>query len=186
MARNHVTFIKGADTVARPDSQLDQNAQEEAKASATPKSANEHLLRNTTGYVDGDGSGAKGQVDTPEQKALLDVGDPQYAEDAEKQAQQQKDADEGKGVEEPGSAPDQVKAHGEAQQRAVEEQKKREEEAQKEAEKAKEQEQKKVEEKADEETETQVDKFTAPASSQEQGGKEVSSTRTTKVPKKDK
>lgn len=185
MARNHVTFIKPADTVARADSQLDEKAQQEAKASGQPKSANEHLLRNTTGYVDGDGSGAKGGVDDPAQKALLDSGDPQYAEDAEKQAQQQKDADEGKGVEEPGSAMDQVKAHGEAQQRAVEKQEQEQKQAEEEAKKAQEEAQKKQAEQGGEE-EVAVDQFTAPASSQEQGGKEVSSTKTTKTKKESK
>ena len=171
MARNHINYIKSTDTVAKADAGVDAKAQEEAVASVTPKSANEHLKRNTTGYVDGDGSGAKGTVDDPAQQALLEVGDTQA--DPKAQAETQKSADEGKGVDEPQSAPDQVKAIGEAQQRAVEEQEKRAKEAEKQLEQQKKDEAKQTEDKS----KVQVDEFVHPASSQAQGGKEVSTKR---------
>lgn len=169
MARNHINYIKSADTVAKADEKTEAKAQQEVIAEVTPKSASADLARNTTGYVDGDGSGAKGTVDDPAQQALLDVGN--LDADPKEVAETQKSADEGKGVDEPESGPDQVKAIGEAQQKALKEQEKRA----KEAEKLVEKEQKKVDkaEKKDE-PDVQVDEFVHPASSQAAGGKEVS------------
>ena len=124
MSKKDNLKVGSSDPVAKGSEEVDQQAQEEAKASQTPQEASQAIAKNTYGYVDGDGSGSKGFVTDPAQRALLDVGDP----NAEK-PKELKPGEES----EPESAADQIRKTGEAAQRALkkqqEDQKKAEEEA---------------------------------------------------------
>jgi hypothetical protein len=56
-ARNHVTKIRSADTVAKQDPNNQSQADFNAQNQPDPQDAQKALEGNTTGYVDGNGSG---------------------------------------------------------------------------------------------------------------------------------